>query len=146
MSIRPFRSMFPELRKAMQVFDEPFFQQRNLASVFDANELYNPLSDVIETESSYTIEMELPGLEKKDVQIECNENNSIVVKGHTEKTTTDKKSTYWTQERFSGSFQRNFSLPSNIDKEGITAAFKDGLLKLGVPKKEGSARTIQIQE
>jgi HSP20 family protein len=91
------------------------------------------------------LEFDLPGLSKKDVEIDI-DNNILVIKGNKELEKEHKDSRYYTRERFYGAFQRSFSLPTGIKESEIDASFKDGVLTVKIPKKEAShMKTIQIK-
>lgn len=96
-------------------------------------EFYAPQSDAAASEAGYEINMELPGVAPDDVKVELHDNSLMI---HGEKRTQRKEEgkTYFFSERTFGSFQRSFRLPPDADTDGITAAFKDGVLNIRVPK------------
>jgi HSP20 family protein len=94
-----------------------------------------PAVDVEETKDEYQIRAEMPGLKKEDVKISLTENVLTIAGEKKLESRTDKKK-YHRLERTYGSFQRSFSLPAPIQPDKITAAFKDGILEVKVPKSE----------
>lgn len=96
-----------------------------------------PAVDVSENESEYIVKADLPGISKEDMTVDISD-NVITIKGerkHEEKVEEDK---YVLVERSYGTFTRSFSLPQNVDAEGIKANYADGVLELKLPKKEES--------
>lgn len=88
--------------------------------------------DIYEEGDSYNIEVDIPGFNKEDIQIEYDKGVLIVTAEKKEEEETNKK--YIRRERtFYGKYQRSFTL-NDIDEENIDASFKDGILKITVPK------------
>lgn len=96
---------------------------------------WSPAVDIKETDKTYTIEAELPGMDKKDVKVTVS-NGVLSITGERkhEEETKDKK--LHRVERFYGSFLRRFTLPDNVDNNSVDASFKDGLLTLALQKVE----------
>ena len=91
--------------------------------------------DVYEGKDAYVIKAELPGVDKKDISIDL-KGRILVVKGERATDSEVKEDNYYRRERTFGKFQRAFSLPESLDADKITADFKDGVLKIEVPKPE----------
>ena len=100
-----------------------------------------PTCDLTETENEIRILMDLPGMNKENVDIQLNE-GTLVIRGE-RKFEEQEKTRYHRLERFNGSFTRSFELPASIEAEKISAVFKDGVLEVVLPKKE-SAKTRKI--
>lgn len=99
-----------------------------------------PDSDLYETDKKIVAEIDMPGVDKKDIKVNVNK-DSIEVKAekkHEMKQEDKKKGMYRFERSFSG-FYRNFALPSNVDAEKAEAEYKDGVLKVTVPK-------VQVEE
>lgn len=92
-----------------------------------------PSMNVAETDDAYTVEAELPGVDKKDICIELND-NVLTIKGEKKGFNEEKKDNYHRIERSHGSFMRNLSLPKDIDAERVTASMENGVLHLEVAK------------
>ncbi|MBZ5588575.1 MAG: Hsp20/alpha crystallin family protein [Acidobacteriia bacterium] len=104
-----------------------------------------PSVDVRETKDALEIAAELPGLEPKDVEVSV-ENGILTLKGsrHFEKATEGE--TYHRVERAYGSFERSFSLPTNVDPERVHAVYRHGVLHLTLPKREeAKPKSISIK-
>ena len=92
-----------------------------------------PAVDVKETDSEFLMEVELPGLSEKDVEVKL-DNNLLTISSRKEDSKEEKKNGYIMRERRSASFSRSFVLPEGIDREKIAAEFKNGILNLSFPK------------
>jgi len=97
--------------------------------------VWSPAVNVREDEDSFFIEAELPGMSREDIELEV-EQNSLVIKGERRFEQKEEGENYHFVERSYGSFYRSFTLPKNVDADGIGAEYKDGVLTVTVPKKE----------
>ena len=102
-----------------------------------------PLADVVEIEDGYTVELELPGLKAKEVNVEVSE-NVLTVSGEKKADKQENTKGYSRMERTYGSFSRSFRLPTSVDETKISADFEDGVLKISIPKSE-QVRPKQIE-
>ena len=94
-------------------------------------------TDIRETDTSYELDVDLPGFKKEDIKAQV-ENGYLTIsaaKG-VEKKEDDKKGQYIRQERSSGACSRSFYVGDNVTEQDITAKFEDGILKLSIPKKD----------
>jgi HSP20 family protein len=92
-----------------------------------------PAVDVRESEDGYRMEVDLPGLTEKDVEVKL-DNNLLTISSKKDEKKEEKKNGYILRERKSSSFTRSFVLPEEVDREKITAEFTNGVLSLGFPK------------
>ncbi|OQB42320.1 MAG: Spore protein SP21 [Candidatus Latescibacteria bacterium ADurb.Bin168] len=114
---------------------------------FDAplNAEWYPRADVVETDNAWEISVELPGIEKDAVKVSV-ENGVLSISGETKAEHKDEGRGVYRLERRYGSFSRTFELPDGVDAEKIEAVFRNGLLKLTVPKTaEVLPKTIEIK-
>ena len=98
-----------------------------------------------EKDNNINIEMDIPGFNKEDINIEINKGNLVVTAEKNEEENEDKK--YLRRERkFYGKYQRSFYL-GEIDEENIEASFENGILKISIPKKteEETKKLIEIK-
>jgi len=103
---------------------------------------WSPPSDIEETKTSYLVTTELPGVAKDDVSISICDDVLTICGDKKSDTSDNKRHTY---ERTFGSFTRSFHLPKSVDIDKIDASFKNGLLKLNIPKiDEPKAKEIEI--
>ena len=141
------------LENALTGFDrylESFFGDNFLTP---SERIFNrlPSVDIMETEKSYVLEAELPGLDEKDIQVRLDGRNLTI---ESKKVEEDKKEegevkgregNYLIQERRVSSFSRTFKLPENANPEEVSASFKNGILSLEINKRaEAQAKVIQI--
>ena len=96
---------------------------------------YSPLMNASETESDYLVMMDLPGLEKKDIDVNLS-NGILTVSGERKLSSHgSEKSRIWHETAY-GTFSRSFELTSDIVEGKIKAEFKDGVLSITIPKAE----------
>lgn len=102
----------------------------------ELRECKRPIADYFETQNSIVAEIEMPGLEKKDIELSVDE-NGFEVKAEQNFEKEDKKVGRY--ERRHVGFYRYFNLPKGVDTNNVNAEYKDGVLKISVPK-------IQVEE
>jgi HSP20 family protein len=95
--------------------------------------------EVSEDDNTYRISIELPGCEENDLDI-SHANGMLTVRAEKRQERREEKDRVHISERRYGSFQRTFRVPDGIDEENIKAKFKDGVLKLELPKTESAKR------
>jgi HSP20 family protein len=104
-----------------------------------------PCVDVEETDKSYIIEAELPGYDQEDVKVSMDGGTLTIESVRDEKAEKGDGKNYVMRERQHYSFNRSFRLPDNADPEAVSAAFKNGLLKLDIGKRtEAQKKQIAI--
>jgi HSP20 family protein len=102
-----------------------------------------PPVDVHESDTSYTLQFDLPGVDAKDVRIEMND-GQLTVKGERKSVELEGVNAH-RKERVTGTFERSFRLRARVDTDGIKATYKDGVLTIDVPKaRESVKREISI--
>ncbi len=93
--------------------------------------------DVQEFDNGYQMDIELPGYAKEDIQADLKDGYLTISANHTENNEKkDKEGKYIRRERYYGQCQRSFFVGEEISEEDIKASFKDGILKIDIPKKE----------
>jgi HSP20 family protein len=97
----------------------------------------HPSTDVSHTEGTMTVEMELPGMEPDEVDIEV-EDDMLVVSGEKHRSREVSEEHCYVSERTFGAFERRIMLPDGFDVEGIEARFNAGVLTIEVPVSEPS--------
>ena len=128
----PKRNMFNIFDEVEQMMHQAFGHSLENGS---SRLFYSPLMNVSERDSDYLIMMDLPGVEKKDVEVNLS-NGVLIVSG--ERKTSEKNdgnNQIW-HETSCGSFSRSCDLVSNIVEKTIKAKFKDGVLNITIPKAE----------
>ncbi len=102
--------------------------------------------DIYEKDNKYHLEMDVPGFDKNDISVECNNGYvTITAEKKSENNEEDEDKNFIRRERCYGKFQRSFNF-GEIDEENIKAEFKNGTLKLCIPKMtvDKSKKLIQI--
>lgn len=104
-----------------------------------------PAVDVTEDDKEYLITAELPEVKKEDVKVSV-EKGVLTISGERKVEKEDKKRKYHRIERAYGTFVRTFTVPEDADVEKIQAEFKDGMLKVHIPKSEkAKPKQIDVQ-
>jgi len=104
-----------------------------------------PSLDFSEDADAYTVRVEIPGLESKDVKVML-QDNVLTVKGEKKEETKRKDERFYRMERCYGAFSRSLRLPSAVEGAKVNAVFKNGVLTITVPKApEAKTSTIPIQ-
>lgn len=125
---RPFQMEWPSLPKTSMPFEGR-----------------TPHIDVIDRDDEVVVKAELPGVDKKDLDISMTQ-NTVTIKGRTSHEEKEEKGDYYRCEITRGSYTRTLSLPADVDEDKARAAFKDGILELTLPKlKKSKRRTIQVE-
>lgn len=157
-----------EMNRAFALLEQPLGSQAS-RSLFGAG-LRHPPTDITETADAYELHAELPGVDKKDINIQVTDGNVLTLSGNIERTSKSSSSegqeaqsgetsviqseqgndnanaaSWWTTERVTGAFSRSFSFPASIDKDAIKATYKDGILSIRVPKAQRSSTRIAIE-
>lgn len=102
--------------------------------------------DAQESDNAYTVKAEMPGLKKEDIKIQVDGNTVSISAESKREEETKEKGQVVRSERYYGALYRSFSLDHDIDEAGTTATYRDGVLELTLPKKEGApARQINVQ-
>lgn len=114
-----------------QMIDSFFNDDFMIPSVFNNNPFR---TDMKENEHEYIIEADLPGIKKEAINIEY-KNNYLTVSAKKENSTEEKNEKYVRKERRSGEFKRSFYI-DGIEENKIDASFKDGVLKIILPKNQ----------
>ena len=96
---------------------------------------WNPVVDVYENDDAIVMKAELPGVDKEHITVDI-EGRTLTLKGERAAENEVKEENYYRRERVHGRFERSFALPLEVDPDTIKAEFKDGVLKIEVPKPE----------
>src|ERR687884_1693730 len=105
---------------------------------------WNPSVDIYENKDQIVLEAELPGMNREDFDLSI-ENNVITLRGERRFEKKDDSDNYHRVERSYGQFTRAFTLPQSVTAEGATAEYRNGVLRVTLPKREEvKARRIEI--
>lgn len=140
-SRRNFLSLIPELDLV-----DRFFNDLPLPSLFSEEKVLSPAFDISETEKEYVITGEIPGTDVKDLDVTLLD-GLLTVKGEKKQEKEDKDENYHRVERHYGSFERSFRIPEKVKADKLEATYKDGILKIFLPKSEASeVKKIAVKE
>ncbi len=133
--------MLRKTRGSVPSFIDEFFGKDWMDSVFsDQPGISTPAVNVQETDDDFLIEVAAPGLDKKDFNVNL-DNNVLTISSEKEHKDEEKEGSRYMRREFSyTSFSRSFTLPEAVDAEKIKAKHKDGVLLITIPKKEESKR------
>ena len=92
-----------------------------------------PAVDVIEKKDKVLVKAEIPGIDKKDIDVSV-DTDVLTIKGETKREKEEEKDNYYYSERTYGSFYRDIQLPTAVQKDRIKANYKDGILTVELPK------------
>ena len=101
-----------------------------------------PLLDVYETDSTIEVSVDLPGVGKKDVEVNVS-NGFLTISGERKNTSGESTEGRIWQETSFGTFKRSFELTDAVVEDKIKAQFKDGVLKISLPKAEEIKPTVR---
>ena len=105
---------------------------------------FAPPVDVYEDEHNFTLKIEVPGVEEKDIDVRI-ENNTLIVHGERKFEKEEKEENYRRVERQYGSFTRSFTLPNSVDPGQVSAHYDKGVLKVNLAKKaEAKPKQIKV--
>jgi HSP20 family protein len=138
-----FRDLVALQDRMNRMFDESY-RGRGNASEDDwaLGGTWAPAVDIYEQDGNIVLTAELPGVDPKDVDIRV-ENNVLTLRGERKWTNDVQRESYHRVERSYGTFTRSFTLPNVVNTDQIKADFKDGMLRLTLPKRE-EAKPKQI--
>jgi len=98
-----------------------------------------PSVDLIERDNEILIRAEMPGVEKKDLDISVS-NNRITIRGSTRSEQKEEKGEYYHREMRSGTYCRSITLPASVNGDKAKANFRDGVLEVTLPRTKPSKR------
>ena len=144
MRFEPFREMARVQDELNRIFDDRLWRRGQGYEELSSGGFLPPV-DVWEDQEVLSLTAELPGIDPKDVDVHV-ENGVLTVKGERKLEREDRKDNYLRIERAYGAFTRSFTLPSTVDSEKVKAEFKNGLLRVLIPKREETKpRSIKVK-
>lgn len=134
---------FGNIRRRRDMFGDLFEMQEYMNRVFNeflgergnalSESAWMPAVDVSETDAAIVVRAELPGMSQDDIELNL-QDNVLTLKGEKKPGSSDEAENFHRTECCFGGFSRAFSLPATVQQEGIQARFKDGVLKITLPK------------
>jgi HSP20 family protein len=141
MRTSPFRTLERMTKDVDRLWDS-FFEEHPVRS----EELWgglHPSIDLSETPDEFIVKAEIPGTDPKNIDISLND-GMMTIKGEKRQEKEEKKENYHFVERSYGAFTRSVPLPGEVQREKVKASYKDGVLKVILPKSE-EARKKEIK-
>jgi HSP20 family protein len=106
---------------------------------------WSPLVDIVEDDKEYVICAEIPEMKREDLRVSV-ENNVLTLRGERKLEQEEKNKKFHRIERAYGNFSRSFSLPDDVDGSKVNAEFKDGVLKVHLPKSpQAKPRSVEVK-
>lgn len=131
--LEPFRGLSTLQDQFNRLFNESF---RNHADE-SAMTAWAPAVEIYETPNELVVKADLPEVDEKDIDVRV-ENNLLTIRGERKFEKSVSEDNYLRVERTYGTFSRSFSLPNSVNPEAIAAEYKNGVLKVTLPKREES--------
>ena len=139
----PFRDLMAMQDRMSRLFDE------TLSRIWKEEvprRIWSPPVDILERENEVILKVDLPEVSQSDIEIKVEE-NTLIIQGERKLIREVPLGNYLQIERPYGTFQRSFTIPRRIDLERIKAAYKDGVLRIVLPKKEEThPKQILVEE
>jgi len=137
------QSVLPILREEIdrmsRMFDE-FFGSEEMAPM----PIWGPPIDVSETDDKVIVKIELPGIDPRDLDISATE-DVLMIKGEKKEERKEEGEHYYSSERRYGEFSRSMNLPSRVDKDRINASYRNGVLRIEMPKISEARKKIEVK-
>jgi HSP20 family protein len=130
--LAPFRD-FDRMRRDMDRLWDSFFD-RGIRGAEDQGE-WLPTIDVAETKNDIVVKAEVPGMDPKEIDISLSD-GTLTIRGEKKQEKEEKEENYRYIERSYGSFSRSIQLPKDVQRDKISATYKNGILKVTLPKSE----------
>jgi len=130
----PMRGMFGWRNNVDSFFDDFLYPTRKSAES-EGSWNWNPAVDIFEEQNHIVIKAELPGISKEGISVDV-KGRVLTLKGERSADNEVKEEKYYRREMTYGRFERNFTLPTEVDPDAVKAEYRDGVLKITVPKPE----------
>jgi HSP20 family protein len=145
---RPFRELTPfkefeRMRREMDRFLDSFLERRPTKAE-EAGE-FLPALDLAEKDNELVVKCEVPGMDPKDIDISLSD-GMLTIRGEKKQEREEKETDYHLVERSYGAFTRSIHLPKEVQGDKISASYKNGILKITLPKsEEAKKKEIKIK-
>jgi HSP20 family protein len=145
---KPYREMTPfwefeRMKREMDKLWDSFFERRPVR--IEEETEFLPALDLAETDNELVVKCEVPGLEPKDIDISLSD-RMLTIRGEKKQEREERKADYHLVERSYGAFTRSVQLPTEVQSDKISASYKNGILKINLPKsEEAKKKEIKIK-
>jgi HSP20 family protein len=128
--------MLPTItRRSFRPFFMPNIFEDDFFPVFSNKNSSTPAVNIREDDKNYVLDLAVPGIDKKDLKIDINE-DVLSISSETKSESEESKDGYKRKEFSYSEFYRSFYLPENVNREKIEANYKDGVLSVALPKQD----------
>ncbi len=148
-AFRPFESLRREVDRLFEDFTLNPFRLPLRRPAFDLEPFWQPDSwvaqpaiDLVERDNAFEMTAEMPGLDEKNIEVNVAD-GVLTIKGQKEEEKVEKKEDFHLRERRFGSFARSVRIPDTVDADKIGASFKNGVLKVTLPKKPEAQKPVK---
>ena len=135
----PIFSLQRDVNRIFEEFWKRFDQPFGAIGRWDSGD---PRMDVAETDSALEVSVELPGLDRNEVDVSLTD-SALTIKGEKKSQREESKKGYHLSERSHGSFYRSIPLPSGVDRDKASAEFKNGVLTVTLPKTQEAQSNVK---
>jgi HSP20 family protein len=135
--LNPFLHIQQEVDRALHGFYDVFEHKPFELRAFENLNL-SPLMDLVEDKNFYKIEVEMPGMDEKDIEISLS-GNILTIRGEKSVSSKDERKNYIAREINYGKIERSITLPQLADADKASATFKKGMLWISIPKRSGAS-------
>ncbi len=129
-----------DLKREMDRIWQEFFGKTYVPEKWEGVE-WAPAVDVSETDDAVIVKVDVPGVKPEDMEISLSD-NVLVIKGEKKREEEEKKENFYRMERYYGSFMRAIQLPCEVQEDKVEARYKDGVLKIVLPKKPEEVKKV----
>ena len=137
--------MLPSItRRSFGPFVMPRLFDDDVFPAYSGRATSMPAVNIREDEKRFTLELAVPGIDKKDLKIDISE-DILTISSESKNESEDNRDGYKRKEFSYSSFSRSFQIPDNVSKEKIDASYKDGVLSVFLPKMEEEKNKISRQ-
>ena len=132
------------MRRSFRPFYMPNFFDDDFLPTLSSRTSSMPAVNIKEDEKNYILDLAIPGMDKKDLKIDTNE-DVLTILSESKDETSEKRDGYKKKEFNYSSFSRSFYIPDNVNRDKIEANYKDGILTVSLPKMEEEKRNLSRQ-
>lgn len=116
------------------LFEDPFF------AATPSKQFASPAVNIVEDDKHFEIEVAAPGMTREDLAVSLENDNELVISLEKKENNEDGRKNYLRREFSYASYRQSFSVPENVNLDGISAAMTDGVLHITLPKKEETVK------
>ena len=127
-------------RNSFDLFDD-FFEDE----FFPRKEKNLMKTDIVEKKDKFILDIDLPGFEKENIKLSLN-NGYLNISAKVEKEDKEDEDKLLRQERFYGECSRSFYIGEDVEEDEINAKFKNGILKIEIPKKDEKEKEKEVKQ